>query len=148
KILLCWLLLSVFLTGIADTFWQEHAMGWHWYQDPIEVQQQNPNTPAINNPIQTMEALQQQVKYSLDLAILNPTPTNVRAYLSLQNQLSAQANQFAQVWQQVLLSDPSLNFSLQHPTNTLGKQIYLDQQYQAEDKAIRQLATHSGLFFF
>ncbi|MFT3741099.1 MAG: conjugal transfer protein TraF [Gammaproteobacteria bacterium] len=132
------------VVGSANTFWEDHAIGWHWYQDPAE----RSVTPAITNPVQTMEALQQQVKYSLDLAILNPTPANVQTYLTLQNQLSDKANRFAQIWQAVLLNDPSLNFSLQHPTNSLGKQIYLDQQHQAEDQAIRQLATHSGLFFF
>ncbi len=132
-------------TALADNYWEQHSVGWHWYQDPQENQ-----TPSVTpmNPVQIMEAWQQKIKYSLDQAILNPTSENVRAYITLQNQISAQANQFSKTWQAVLLSYPQLDYSLQHPTNNIAKQVYLDQKQQDETKAIQQLAQHSGLFFF
>ena len=95
-----------------------------------------------------MAALQEQVKQSLDLAILNPTVDNVRNYITLQNQFGERAQRFSEVWKTVLLNYPELDFSLQHPTNSMAKQIDLDQTHQQEDAAIRQLAQHSGLFFF
>ncbi len=140
-ILFCWFC----STALADSFWEQHATGWHWYQDPQK--NQTSSAPPMN-PVQIMDIWQQRVKYSLDQAILNPTPENVRTYIALQNQISTQANQFAQTWRSVLLSYPQLDYSLQHPTNTIAKQIYLDQQQQDEAKAIQQLAQHSGLFFF
>ena len=114
-----------FSTAFADDFWQQHAVGWHWYQDP---QEPTPSPAVPTNPVQVIEAWQQQVKYSLDQAILNPTPDNVRNYITLQNQIGAQASQFAKTWQAVLLSNPQLDYSIQHPTNNVAKQIYLDQQ--------------------
>ncbi|HVV69612.1 MAG TPA: type-F conjugative transfer system pilin assembly protein TraF [Gammaproteobacteria bacterium] len=131
-------------TVLADDFWEQHAVGWHWYQDPRA--NQTPSAPM--DPVQIMETWQRQVKYSLDQAILDPTPDNVRNYITLQNQISSQASQFAQTWQAVLLSYPQLDYSLKHPTNNVAKQIYLDQQQQDETTAIQQLAQHSGLFFF
>jgi conjugal transfer pilus assembly protein TraF len=135
----------------ADNYWSEHAVGWHWYQDPLKDATSTPPQPQTTpqqSPIQTMEAIQKQVKYSLDQAILNPTSENVRNYITLQNQISQQANQFAQVWRATLLNYPTLDYSLQHPTNAIGKQVYLDQAQQVENQAIAKLAQHSGLIFF
>src|ERR1700733_8972580 len=99
------LLLStlVWLPAFADNFWQEHTIGWHWYQN-LDNNSSVESLSASQDPIQAVEALQQQVKYTLDQAILNPTPENIRGYIALQNQLSAQANRFTQAWQAVLLS--------------------------------------------
>ncbi len=130
----------------ADNFWENPAEGWHWYR---ETEENSPNSEkAILDPIQKMADLQEQVKQSLDLAILNPTVDNVRNYITLQNQLGERAQHFSEVWKTVLLNYPELDFSLQHPTNNMAKQIDLDQTHQQEDVAIRRLAQHSGLFFF
>ena len=95
-----------------------------------------------------MAALQEKVKQSLDQAILNPTLENVGNYIQLQNQISTQANRFAQVWKTVLLKNPTMDFSMQHPTNSIGKQVYLDQNHEQEERALHNLSIHSGLFFF
>lgn len=142
-----WILLSQ--AAHAEVFWSEHAVGWAWYQEaevlPDPVQ---PRSFLPADPIQAMEALQKQVKQTLDLAILNPTTEHVKNYIALQNQLSERAGRFTQVWRTVLLNFPELDYSLQHPTNTIAKQIYLDKTHQQEDAAIQKLAQHSGLFFF
>ena len=132
----------------ADNFWQEHAKGWHWYEDPKQIDLNKVAPTKQSDPVQIMQALHQQVTQSLDQAILNPTPENMRAYITLQNQISAQANRFALAWQTALLNNPELDYSLSHPTNSVGKEVYLNEQKQQEDQAIALLAKHSGLFFF
>ena len=147
RVILIALILAVVysLPANANDYWSEHAMGWHWYQDPTE---KGVSSEVYSDPIAAMDVLQHQVKQSLDLAILNPTVENVRNYIGLQNQLGERANRFAQVWKTVLLNYPELDYSLQHPTNSMAKQIYLDQTHQQEEAAIHHLADHSGLFFF
>jgi conjugal transfer pilus assembly protein TraF len=130
----------------ADNFWETPAEGWHWYRETEENSTDNEKSGL--DPIQKMSVLQEQVKQSLDLAILNPTVDNVRNYITLQNQIGERAQRFSEVWRTVLLNFPELDFSLQHPTNGMAKQIYLDQNHQQEDAAIQKLAAHSGLFFF
>jgi conjugal transfer pilus assembly protein TraF len=132
----------------ADNFWEERAVGWHWYQDPEENQPISPDSTVTNDPIATMEALHHQVQQTLDQAILNPTEDNIRQYIALQNQLGERAQHFAEVWKSVLLNYPELDFSLRHPTNNLAKQIDLDSTHQQENAAIQQFAQHNGLFFF
>jgi conjugal transfer pilus assembly protein TraF len=132
----------------ADNFWETPAGGWHWYQDPKEDQPVSSGLTMTNDPIATMEALHRQVQQTLDQAILNPTKENIRQYIALQNQLGERAQRFADIWRSVLLNYPELDFSLQHPTNNLAKQIDLDNTRQQEDVAIHQFAQHNGLFFF
>ena len=145
------IMITMSVTGIidsawADHFWDQHAQGWHWYEDPSGLHQTQP--VSISDPIKTMETWHQKITRALDQAILNPTPANMRAYITLQNEVSGQANRFALAWQAALLNDPALDYSLSHPTNSMGKAVYLTEQKQQEDQAIAQLAQHSGLFFF
>ena len=116
----------------ADNFWEAHATGWHWYEIPAQTHSRQADNDATSDPIQIMEALHQQVKRALDQAILNPTPDNMQHYIALQNQVSAQASRFAIAWQAALLNKPVLDFSLSHPTNTIGKQVYLNEQKKDE----------------
>ena len=149
-VLLIWFVMEWCLPSAAkaDHFWEERAVGWHWYQDPQEDQPLSSDSMVMNDPIAAMEALQHQVQQTLNLAILNPTEDHIRHYITLQNQLGARAQRFADVWKNVLLHDPELDFSLQHPTNNLAKQIDLDNTRRQEDTAIQQFAQHNGLFFF
>lgn len=131
----------------AEPFWSEHEKGWHWYDDPAPAVNNSKDAP-VGDPVQQMEAWHQQVKQTLDRAILNPTQENVKAYITLQNQVAEQSGRFALAWRTALLNNPELDYSLSHPTNNLGKQIYLGEQKTQEDEAIATLAKHSGLFFF
>jgi conjugal transfer pilus assembly protein TraF len=134
-------------TSNINKFYGEHAQGWHWYNDPIPnpTQKESQNN---QNPVLKMDAVKEAIKQSLDQALLNPTPENVRQYMSLQNQWTSQAAKFSRVWQYVLLEHPELDYSLKFPTNQAARDIYIDSQKSKEDAAIHQLATHSGLFYF
>ena len=135
---------------IYDTqFYESHAEGWHWYSEEETQEEPDAKKKEISSdPIEQMKALRVTIERALDKAILQPTDTNVENYIALQNRLSNQSSLFADVWQRVLLKNPSLNYSLIHPTNNLAKQVDLDLQHKKEDAAIAKLAQESGLFFF
>ncbi len=132
---------------LADDYYTQHGVGWHWYDDPKEAQLQSIN-PDPKDPVEQMKTVKLALQRALDTAVLNPTPQNVQNYIMMQNQISDRASHFARVWQWVLLQNPKMDYSIQHPTNQLGRQIYLDQQGAQQDAAIYELAKHSGLFFF
>lgn len=127
-----------------DTYYDKHATGWHWYDDPKEQFEDETNS----NPIQSMDAVKATIQRSLDKAVLNPTPANVSDYLKLQNQMMQKASLFESTWKAALLTHPELDYSLQHPTNTIAKQVEYDEENKNEEMAIRKLAKESGLFFF
>ncbi len=139
-----------YLENVYAQFYEGHADGWHWYNDNSEIidDERNERNAESQNPVKQMNALKATIEHALDAAILYPTETNVKNYISLQNKFSNQATLFANMWQKVLLENPGLDYSLIHPTNSLGRQVDLDLQRKKEDAAIAKLASESGLFFF
>jgi len=143
----------ILLNGIAVAdseadYYQEHAKGWHWYDDPApEVQ---PKKPAAKpaDPVEQMNAIRATIRRALAKAIIEPSAENVEKYIATQNALSEQANQFANSWQQVLLNHPDLDYTLTHPTDSVALQIYKQEKQKQKDAAIAKLANESGLFFF
>lgn len=148
----CMLLLCLLLpltNAMAGNFWQDHAEGWHWYHDPASSRDSSrPDVSQTTDPVTTMDSLQQKVKQALDKAILEPTPENVKNYIELQNKIAKQASLFSSVWQRIIRETPTLDYSLQHPTNQIGKQVYWDKRHTEIESSISQLAKTHGLFFF
>lgn len=143
-------LVLLFCVQNAHAFYESHAEGWHWYKNSIEEKEEDSKNKQemSNDPTQQMKILRAAIQRALDRAILYPTDSNVKNYIDLQNRLGNQSSLFADVWQRVLLENPSLNYALIHPTNTLGKQVDIDLQHKKEEAAIAKLAQESGLFFF
>jgi conjugal transfer pilus assembly protein TraF len=113
----------------ARDYYQEHAVGWHWYDDPKETEQKEQKKSEEKkrdaDPIAQMSTVKKTIQRALDHAILEPTPQNIQSYIALQNQLNTRSEQFADTWQQVLSQHPELNYSLSHPTNNVpGKPVY------------------------
>ncbi len=130
----------------THSFWDEHAQGWHWYQDPPA--NLDAKTMINVDPVKIMDALQKEIKEKLDRAVLNPTQENMRDYIALQNKISENASYFSNVWRATLLNYPELDYQLTHPTNAIGKAVYVGEQRESEDRAIREWAKKNGLFFF
>ena len=135
----------------ADSFWESHAKGWHWYEsNPSPDDNQAPSTTPAPSPTATeaLAQIQAALKEAKAEAMLDPTPEHVATYSALQNLSVEQATQFGQVWQQVIWQTPSLNYSLAHPTNQLAQQVQVDQARAQNQQSLKQLAKQYGLFFF
>ncbi len=147
KLFLCLIILTHITVSYADEngYFNEHAKGWHWYNDPKESDDENNNE---EDPNAQMNAVRATVQRALNNAVLHPTQENVRNYIVIQNELANHANQFNHSWQAVLLQNPELNYSLLHPTNNLAKQVEYDQHHVAEEKIVRSLAKDYQLYFF
>ncbi|MBX3709464.1 MAG: type-F conjugative transfer system pilin assembly protein TraF [Gammaproteobacteria bacterium] len=129
-----------------NDYYNEHAKGWHWYDDPKNNNEDD--EVEASDPVVQMDAVRSTIKRALDQAVLYPTKENIKNYKIVQDQLSRQAEKFSNKWKEVLLENPELDYSLIHPTNNAGRMIESDQNHAKEDTAIKQLASTSGLFFF
>ena len=140
------------LNVLADEFYAQHETGWYWFDDPKESQKNSQKESQENvnksDPTEQVDMVRKKIKTALDQAIMDPTPQYVETYISLQNQLSERANQFANTWQKVLMNHPELNYSLTHPMNNVGLQVYHEAESQKKINTIHEFAKHSGLFFF
>lgn len=81
-------------------------------------------------------------------AILEPTTENVAAYIRYQREQLDRASTFADVWQRAIWQDPTLDYTLQRPVNTLGKNAWLAQRQSDQAATMAALSRRYGLFFF
>lgn len=148
-VLICMLIFLSLNTSYASDYYSEHAIGWHWYDDPKEANTKK-EAPTINqnNPNVIVKEARNKITMALNQAIAEPTIENVEKYIALQEQLNKRAEKIADLWQQALLKNTTLNYSIHHPTNNVGLQVYHEQESQLKDEAIKQFSQKTGLFFF
>ena len=148
----CMLLLVCLLSQNAFAF---QAKGWHWYNESIAIKKHQ--TIPVKNTTQNpkafsatarMKAFQKEVQESLDQAVLDPTPQNIRRYLLLQQLIMNRSKRFTQNWQKTLLLYPDLDFSIKHPTENMAQPILSAKRAARETQAIRYYAKRYGLLFF
>lgn len=138
-----------------EAYYDNHDNGWHWYDDPAEEQltevlpEKTPSAPLSQvSATEEMKALQAVLEEAKNKAVLYPTEENIANYVAMQNQITNNSRDFAKGWQAMLLNHPELNFQVSHPTNQVGRQVYLDQKNVSQDEAIHEFFKDKGLYFF
>ena len=134
----------------AGNYYDDHAVGWFWYDDPIAITQDHPAlpTPASTDPNIIVNAAKQKINSALNQAIVSPTIENITKYIELQEAMGTRAEMISGLWQQALLKRPDLNYSLKHPTNNVALQVYHEQESREKEAAMSAFAQKTGLFFF
>ena len=150
-----------------STFYGDKERGWFWYEEPIsddepvedvapppeppppkEIKaEQPPAKPAEAKPLSAEWFRKNMEKYR-DKAIDEPTPENVSAYMYLQRVVLDKSEKFAQVTQQVVMSDPVLDENSRRPTATFGAFAMDDMATKGTENAAKKLAKSAGLWFF
>nr|MBS0019751.1 conjugal transfer protein TraF [Gammaproteobacteria bacterium] len=142
-------------------YYQRHAEGWFWYQDPpppvaqtagpdAKTEAKLPPAPIdpLADPVAALEALQARIEQAKALAILVPTTEHVAQYLRLNQEVMARSSAFANTWQRVVWTTPALDSSLQHPVNDHAARAFNDERLAGEGDVLRTLARRHGLWFF
>jgi conjugal transfer pilus assembly protein TraF len=139
-----WLLL-VSQSLFARTFFEQHQKGWFWYER-FDPQKKLRKTPL--NPTQRMQALQQTVEQSLNLAILEPTEAHLKTFAEHYFRAIHQAQSFTDGYQLMLLNNPALDYGLRFPTAPKAQALYVKEQQANTRLALQGFASTQGLFFF
>ncbi len=134
----------------AGNYYAEHAVGWHWYDDPKEQKSVKKPAPQLNpkDPNVVVANARQKITTALNQVIADPTIENLERYIKLQEELGNRAEKVADLWEQVLLKNPALNYSLTHPTNNVALQVYHEEESKKKEEALKIFAKQTGLFFF
>lgn len=145
-------------SDVAHAYWQRHREGWFWYDDPpIErAGKQNPKrveskSPSIAKPPELIEheTLVKRLEDLKNIAFINPTERNIKAYLDLQTEVVQRASYFADVWQRVVWANPYMDFTVQgRPMNAAALEVYDRQKEHATTDLLTSLAQTHVLFFF
>ncbi len=141
------------------------SLGWHFYCDPAAPSNRaarsdtaDPPGPTVEAeppvPAQTgsgavaeIEAMRRALEESRAVAILEPTPDNVAAYLYLQQESLQRAATFSDVFRRVVWSTPELDYTLTRPTGALSKQLWSDERRSAQESALANLGDRYGLIY-
>ncbi|WP_241390488.1 MULTISPECIES: type-F conjugative transfer system pilin assembly protein TraF [Serratia] len=129
------------------------AVGWHWYNEPKKPKdkQPPPGSPSSPTPESATETLRKLSIIRDELrnqAVLEGTPESVRRYKVMQDYLVDKATKFSATWDRVLLENPELDYSLQHPYYNGTAPLEYQKERQAQNAAIRYVNQRYGVFFF
>lgn len=139
---------GVEVTQAEDALYcKERRLGTWFY---CEKPKQEPRKAAAVQPParERLAAIGTQLEELKALAILEPSPENVTAYVRFQREQLDRSSTFADVWQRALWQDPGLDYTLQRPVSTLGKRAWIDQRKSDRDRVMGALSQRYGVFYF
>lgn len=149
-------------------FYEGKERGWFWYEDPAIEETPIEETPPLlptekiteaehlvekpkpkpgPKPLSSKWFRENMEKYR-DAAVDDPTPQNVAFYMYLQRVMLDKAENFSQVAQTTVMTDPVLDENSRRPLATFGAFAMDDKSTKGIEKAAKKLAESAGLWFF
>lgn len=135
---------------VQDPFYcgERHLGYWFYCSRPKTMKPPQPAPLETTSATDRLDAVTAELRELKARAILEPTPTNVTAYIRFQREQLDRASLFSDVWQRAIWQDPDLDYTLQRPVSTLGKRQWEDDRKVARDNAMAHLSQRFGLFYF
>ncbi|MBE0612146.1 MAG: conjugal transfer protein TraF [Burkholderiales bacterium] len=138
---------------VSNSYWLRNREGWFWYRDPPLPAPKSPLPPAASRrppELARFEAMQKRLDELKRVAVMNPTETNLLAYMRYQRMVMNKSEVFAEHWQRLVWTVPELDYGLTgRPTNSMAIAAFDEDQRERQAQAIRGLsATHGLLFIF
>ena len=144
---------------VYSTYINQHATGWHFYEDRVQVEEtegtkEKPSVPPSYSsprpmtPTEILNAMKAELTHRLHRAIVTPNPENIRSYQALQKMMLDRAEQFGTEWMKVVMTHPELDYTVNHPTTQVGRHLYHDEHKKLITRKIETLSKTHGLFFF
>lgn len=145
----------------AVDFWGNRRDGWFWYRTPPPPQPE-PKTagaePALKTPrkddkgkdIEEFEDFQARLENLRKIAIIKPTPENVRAYMVYERMAFKQSTLFAEMQQALNWVDPVFAEDLAElrPVNAVAMRVWDQQRGDSKREFLSRLSKTHGLYFF
>lgn len=133
------------------TYWLRNREGWFWYRDPpasVKPPKTAPPPPSRPAELVEFEAMQQRLDELKRVAVMNPTDTNLVAYMRYQRFVMNKSEVFAERWQRLVWTVPELDYGLSgRPTNSMAIGAFDEQQQIRQAQVVRNLASTHGLLF-
>lgn len=148
---------SVQAQGALDytSSWQCTETRFHWYCDLAEEEaaevspRKTPDRTESEGEraVDALKRLREEVEQKRAIAILKPTPENLKTYIVAQEALMDRASVFSDVWRRVVWANPEINYQLRNPSNNAAIQVRDSQRNRREADTLAVLAKEWGLFF-
>ncbi len=138
-------------SGARDAFYcGERQLGSWFYCDPEKAREAEktklaaPTVPATKQ----LAAISEQLDELKAKAILDPTTENLTAYMHYQREQLDRASTFADVWGRAVWQNPDLDYTLERPINSLGKQTWMADRKAEKASTMKSLSQRYGVFYF
>jgi len=121
-----------------------------WFYCEGEETGEHPPAPAQGaepDDLAEMDAYQKAVDHALKLASWNPTPANVERFIRLQRVALDKSSLMSDLWRRLIWTTPELDYTLERPTNALGKGEADNERSEARDLFLREVSPEVGVFY-
>lgn len=145
KTLLSLLLVSSVVNASEKNFWTEDVWvspdrGFLFYQEKLSPEKEKP-LPEF----ETVEELKAEAQRRLNVAVMDPSEANLKAYLAINTLMLEKSNRFAKRWQETLWANPAFDHTVVHPNANFAQVALKDEAKQNKEAAIKELASQAGL---
>ena len=138
-----------------DSIWRCDENRFNWYcdiprdSDQIDDAAEKPKAASEEDEaVAALKKLREDAERKRALAIVKPTPENLKSYIVAQEALMDRASVFSDVWRRVIWANPELNYQLRNPSNNSAIQVRDSQRTRKEAETLAGLTKEWGLFFF
>lgn len=145
KTLLFLLLVSSVVNAAEENFWTEDVWvspdrGFLFYQEKVSPEKEKP-LPEF----ETVEELKAEAQRRLNVAVMDPTESNLKAYLAINTLMLEKSNRFAKRWQETLWANPAFDHTVVHPNANFAQVALKDEAKSGKEKILKQLSSQAGL---
>jgi len=126
---------------------------FHWYCDSLVdvvtdsekllVKRKTKEEIALDE----LERMRKSLEGQRALALMHPSPENLKAYITAQEALMDRASVFSDVWRRVIWANPEINYQLRNPVNNAAIQVRDSERTQKERSSLTEIAKEWGIFF-
>ncbi|MCD8339373.1 MAG: conjugal transfer protein TraF [Burkholderiales bacterium] len=139
-----------FETAMAENFWEEDVWtlddrGFLYY--PSEKENQKFISPDLKS-LPSVLALSAERTRRLELAIMEPTPENIRSYLEANYFVQEKSALFADQWRRVLWQNPEFDFTTRNPAANFAQVQMKSDKKEQDAAALNFLSQDWGLVYF
>ena len=135
------------------SIWACEEAKFHWYCDVEPEPTPDPTKPGAKAKtseeaaLEELERLRKALEAKRALALMQPSPENLKAYITAQEALMDRASVFSDVWRRVIWANPELNYQLRNPVNNAAIQVRDVERTQKERASMKEIAREWGVFF-
>lgn len=138
----------------SESFLENSEEGWFWYKDEVEKkekkQEQKKDQSEQQEPEKAFSVawLKKNLPRYIEMAIDNPTPENVRAFLLVQRVMLDKAENFAKAVQTQVVGDSLIDEAARRGLSTVAAHEFNSKGEHETKKLLDELSNKIGLFFF
>lgn len=144
--------------SLPDHWWERSIWGdpdrtYQWYPPDTPLPPESKPTTDKPKPrdirvLKSVRAIREELDRLKEVAVMTPTPENVRRFLDAQQFVMEKGAVFADVARRVVWASPELDYSLRRPTHNAAIQTWKVQRQADEGAAVAEVMRSHGLYFF